>query len=370
MKVRIVPFFLSFILLVTVLSSCLSTGENAAQPTIENIFTLPETDSETPPSTALTIEEWKKTWPEKVGGSLGFAGQYTEGMEYKYYVYDGGELHAQIDLQTTGMSEIGTGVLIFLDGRPQPYRLADCNEYSYMHTFYQEDSVRTIHDIYLIPVTGQAGDTLEMQIMCVTWPDYFLDQGRTVAQHTAGTTGSSVLLVMEATPEAQSLPSIPDKLVSFSVEYQDLTAGEIEGWTAEQIRNESESHYALNGKIDGGNIYNFQGSDSIEFQYEIWGNTAGNFGFVLFVDNQPISVDPSDAILFTNQNGKKTMISMELDLSDFDGSSVIYGVLLGRNHLSNGIGNGASESFRETWVPYYLSDAQDIYDLMGWEENE
>ena len=32
--------------------------------------------------------------------------------------------------------------------------------------------------------------------------------------------------------------------------------------------------------------------------------------------------------------------------------------------------NRASESFRETWVPYYLSDAQDIYDLMGWEENE
>lgn len=367
MKVRIVLMILPFILLVTVLSSCLSVDENTAHPTVENLFTVPKTVLDDQQSAALSIDEWKKNWPEKVGGSLGFAGQHTEGMEYKYYIYDGGELHAQIDLQTTGMSEIGTGVFIFLDGRPQPYRIANHNEYTYMHTFYQEDGVRTIHDIYLTPVAGQEGDVLEMQIMCVTWPDYFLDQGRTVAQHTAGTTGSSVLLVMEATPEAQSLPSIPDKLLSFSVEYQDLTASEIEGWTAEQLRNELECHYTLNGHIDGGNIYSFRGSDSIEFQYEIWGNTAGTFGFVLFVDNQPISIDPSDAILFTNQNGKKTIISMKLDLSDFDGSSVIYGVLLGRNHLSNGIGNGACESFQETWIPYYLSDAQDIYDLMGWE---
>lgn len=370
MKVRIVQLFLTLTLLAAFLSGCLSTDKAEVYSPVEDLFTSPETTIDTSHPSDLSIDEWKNSWPAKVGGSLGFAGQCTEGMEYNYYIYDGGELHAQIDLQTSGMKEIGTGVFLFLDGRPQPYRLADSDEYAYMHTFNQEDGVRMIHDIYLMPVTGQAGDVLEMQVVCVTWPDYFLDQGRTVAQHTAGTTGSSVLVVMETAPEAQALPPVSDKLVSFSVEHQDLRASEIEGWTAEKMRNEYEFHYALDGVGDGGTLYNFQSSDSVEFQYEIWGNTAGSFGFVLFVDNQPVSVAAEDMILFTNENGKKTVITMQLDLSDFDGSSVVYGVLLGRNFLTGGIGNGASEGFRETWVPYYLSDAQDIYDLMGWEENK
>lgn len=368
MKAQIVRMFLILTFLAAIFSGCYSSDEIISQSTVPNLFVPPENTIEPSPSSDLSIDEWKNSWPAKVGGSLGFAGQCAEGMEHNYYIYDGGELHAQIDLQTSGMKEIGTGVFLFLDGRPQPYRLADSDEYAYMHTFYQEDGVRMIHDIYLTPVTGQAGEVLEMQVVCVTWPDYFLDKGRTVAQHTAGTTGSSVLVVMEATPESQTLPSVSDKLVDFSIEYRDLKASEIEGWTAEKMRNEYEFHYALDGFVDGGTLYNFQSSDCVEFQYEIWGNTAGSFGFVLFVDNQPVSVSAEDLILFTNENGKKTVITMQLDLSDFDGSSVVYGMLLGRNFLINGVGNGASEGFRETWVPYYLSDAMDIYDLMGWDE--
>ena len=348
-------------------TGCAHGQTESVPPTVADLFEPPETSESQPDS--MSLEEWQKNWPKKVGGSIGFTGLQKENREYGCYVYEGGELNAQILVRTQGMKEIGVGVFVFLDGRPQPYRLADGDEYAYMHTFYQEDNVEMIHDVYLIPVTGQEGDVLEMQVVSITWPDYFLDQGRTVAQHTAGTSGFSVQLVMEATPEAQNLPAVPDRLQNVTIEHCDLKASEIEGWTADQMRKDYESHYYLNGKKDGSNLYGFT-AGSAEFQYELWGNPTGTFGFVLFVDNQPVSVSPEDVILFSNENGKKTVITMELDLSDFDGSSVIYGFLLGRNYLSNGIGNGASESFRETWVPYYLSDAQDTYDLMGWEETE
>jgi len=358
---------IAMLMILVFTTGCAHGQTESVPPTVADLFEPPETSESQ--SDSMSLEEWQKNWPKMVGGSIGFTGLQKENREYGCYVYEGGELNAQILVCTQGMKEMGVGVFVFLDGRPQPYRLADSDEYAYMHTFYQEDNVEMIHDVCLIPVTGQEGDVLEMQVVSITWPDYFLDQGRTVAQHTAGTSGFSVQLVMEATPDAQILPAIPDRLESVTISYHDLQSSEIEGWTAEQMRNDFESHYYLNGKQDGGNLYGFTAGRA-EYQYELWGNTVGSFGFVLFVDNLPVSVSPEDAILFSNENGKKTVITMELDLSDFDGSSVIYSILLGRNYLSNGIGNGASESFRETWVPYYLSDAQDIYDLMGWEENE
>ena len=347
---------------------CTQAPAETSPSNVENIFTVPETTTPDANSEKLNLSEWQNTWPSIVGMGLGFDGFERDENDYGYYVYGGGELGAKIYLKTTGCSEIGVGVFVFLDGQIQPYRTADSEIYSYMHTFYQEDDVPTVHDIYLTPVAGQEGDVCEMQVVGITWPDFFLDKGRVVSQHTSGTTGSGAYLIYEATPPPQQMPEIPDLLVNYSVEHQELTSSEIEGWTAEKMRDEYEYHYYLDGKKDGGNIYSFTADDSVEFQYEIWGNIAGSFGFVLFVDNQPVSVSTEDIIHFTNENGKKTVITIHLDLSDFDGSSVIYGVLLGRNYFRNGIGNGACEAFRETYSPYYLSDALDIYDLMGWEQ--
>lgn len=348
-------------------SGCSNAPLETSPSAVENIFTVPETTTPDTDTGKLDLNEWQNTWPSIVGMGLGFDGLERDENDYGYYVYDGGELSAQIYLKTRGCSEIGAGVFVFLDGQIQPYRTADSETYSYMHTFYQEDGVPTVHDIYLTPVAGQMGDVLEMQVVGITWPDFFLDMGRVVSQHTSGTTGSGAYLIYEASPPQLQMPEVSDRLVRYTVEHCDLTSSEIDGWTAEKMRDEYEYHYYLDGVKDGGNIYSFNADDSVEFRYEIWGNIEGSFGFVLFVDNQPVSVSQEDIIHFTNENGKKTVITIQLDLSDFDGSSVIYGVLLGRNYFKDGIGNGAYETFRETYIPYYLSDALDIYDLMGWD---
>lgn len=368
----ILSLLLSFCLLINLSSG--AQPDDGVPSSVENIFTTPNItvlESE-PASTAaqgLTSDAWQNAWPGQVGMSLGF--QFLQETEDNigYYVYDGDELHAQVYLNTYGMTQIGAGIFVFLDGQIQPYRLSNEDTYSYMHTFYQEDDVAYVYDIYLTPVTGEAGEQLEMQIMGITWPDYFLDKSISVGTHTKGTTGSCGLLIYEATPDAVEMPAVTERMVSYCVDYQDLSSSEITGWDAEKMRNEYEYHTSIAGCVDGGSVYSFCAGDNIEFHYEIWGNTQGSFGLVLFVDNEPISVKPENAIYFSNQNGKKTIVTVQLDLSDFDGSSVIYGVLLSRNYLCDGIGNGAFEGFRE-FDPYYLCDAQDIFDLMGWERPE
>lgn len=342
-------------------------------PTVdEDIFaappetTVPDSEDGASGESKLTLEEWQNAGPPISGLSLGFRYQ-TE--ESEAYIYSGGELNIQIYLDAQGFHEVGVGVLLFLDGQAQPYRTADSETYSYMHTFYPNSNDEPQRDVFLIPVTGQAGDTLNMQVMAVLWPDYFMDKARCSFTHTFGTTGSAAHLIYEATPPQQELPEVTDRLVSYTMEYKDLISNEIRGWTAEDLRNQHEAHCYMGNSTDGGEIYKFTADDSVEFRYEIWGNPAGSYSFVLFVDNQPVSIAPEDRIFFSNQDGQKTVITIQLDLSDFDGSSVVYGVLLGRNYLENyrTPGAGPMMAFMET-NPFYLSDAADIFDLMGWEK--
>lgn len=55
------------------------------------------------------------------------------------------------------------------------------------------------------------------------------------------------------------------------------------------------------------------------------------------MDNQPVSTDPEDVILFGVESGKKTVVEARIDISDFDGESYIYAVLIPRNYRSSSV---------------------------------
>ena len=51
--------------------------------------------------------------------------------------YTGGEMTLPIFLESSGrVQTVGIGILLFLDGKPQPYRLEGESEYTYLHIFY------------------------------------------------------------------------------------------------------------------------------------------------------------------------------------------------------------------------------------------
>lgn len=346
----------------------METGEVVSE-TVSNVFTFPDQNMQitdaTEPSSQMTIEQWQSVSMGSKSLTLGFC-DYTPKNDITYYTYSGGEASVNITMTAEGMEKVGVGIFLFLDGQIQPYRTEEETEYSYMHTFYPENSKEYIIPLYLIPVTGESGEILEMQVMSVIWPDYFLDKGRTSIQHTSGTTGSATTLIFEDTPPAMEMPEVRERLLSCKLSYVELLSSEIAGWTAEDMRNKYEYHYYFDGIEDGASIFDYGASDTAIFRYEIWGNTAGKFGFVIFVDNQPVTIEPEKLISIETQNGMKTVIEAQLDMSDFDGSSVVYAVLIARNYFADGVGNGAYEIFRETIWPYYLSDSKDFYDLMGW----
>ena len=342
--------------------------ESTTQATVSDIFTVPETDPTETDATQETEDPIKELLKEKfmmslkVPGGLSFGLHGGEGTEHDpYYVYQGGEMPILIYMKAEGFSSMGLGVVLFLDGRPQPYRTVDEENYSYMHTFYPEDNEPYEIDAYMIPVTGQTGDTLELYAMSILWPDYFLNDAPVAFQYTFGSTGNGRPVKFQADPPAQEPPEPLYPVISCTTEFEDLESWEITDWSTEDLRHKVEWEFTINGIEEGDNLYGYSGEEPLTLRYEIWGGTAGEYGLILYIDNQPVCVDEEQLHSIEIQNGKKTIIEIKVDMSGYDGSSVIYGALAAKNYFSG----GAADIFQQTRTTY-LCSAPTFDDLMGW----
>lgn len=348
------------------------TTKEPLEPMVGDIFTNPVTEStqmqmEQPSRVELEKQEFEKSMRSVQRMSFGLRGGFEgEPGEPDWYVYSGGEMEVSLSFLTEGAADIGVGVYIFIDGQPQPYRTED-GEYRYMHTFYPPDGERITETVYLVPVTGQTGEILEIVATCIGWPDYFLDMAPKTLQHTSCMTGHGGVIRFEADSPIQTLPSVSNHVLSWSVEQEDLSGSEIDGWSPVNLRSEIESHLYINEVRDSGNIWGYSGTQPLTLQYEIWGGTLGQYGLVFFVDNEPVLLDGKPWIPIQLENGKKTVVEVQLDLSGYDGSSVVYALLIGRNYFAEGIGNGANSIFNETGT-FYICNATSHDNLMGWDE--
>lgn len=348
------------LLLILLLSAC---GDQEQQPSIDLNFYANETTARIvrePVSTAETM-----SMDDYIGASYIFEGVEL-GITQEELTYSGGEMEVEVrywssDIQRSnyyfnfGVREYGLvdiGIFLFLDGRIQPCRTAGENEYSYMHTVTPGEKFEIFtQELYFTPVTGQAGDTLELQVLCVIWPDYFPDQGQHVYQHTAYMAGCTAAVSFDADPGEIQMPQVPDRVVSITTQAQDSDAEELSYQTTFRYSSSTGIRYGIRDL-----------SEPQLYRFEMSGNPGGKYALWIFVDNQPVSVAEEDLVFLENEEGCKTIVNVMLDLSDYDGSMVIYPILVPRNLLS-----GGCPAWDHSISALYLSAADDFYDLMGWE---
>ncbi len=266
-----------------------------------------------------------------------------------YYDYTGGELHAYYIFEgTDDYSVCGVGPLLYLDGIPQPYKTDDEPWYSYLHVFYpeyhpevdetKEYATSQVLDIYFTPVTGQAGDALELYGTTVsdpyTDPRDTLFNGYYHVQHLDRDVCARILF--QATPPELELPEVPDQLLSHSVTYADEPL--LQFWTPEELQNQHEYGYTINGKMRPQNtdswIWPGFDQEPITLDFYIYGGSYVNYTLVCYKNYQPISIDPEDIVWVEVKDGQRTQIQVQIDMSDFDGSTPIcfMTVLVPRNY--------------------------------------
>ena len=95
-------------------------------------------------------------------------------------------------------------------------------------------------------------------------------------------------------------------------------------------------------------------------------NTSGvEYGIVVFVDNQLISVNPDDLIFIDAASGEKAKLTVRIDMSTFEEYSRVYAVVVPRNYLAT-FGYTSEEVFDVTTTDQvYLFSANSWADVLN-----
>ena len=307
--------------LLAMLAGCAS--EPAANPstdeTVENLFTNPPTTTED--SAPTESEEFP------------LDGWFHHGFVDKSpLVYAGGE--AQIPFKISGEGALvaaGVGYLLILDGRPQPYRLQEGQEYAYLHTIPLVRNQDMTVTFSFIPVTGAEGETLSLYFQPVHGPDLRPSDGN--AFDAAGHVKLMPLrkeIMFQASPPVQTLPEVPERVLSWSARYVDALPEDTEGWSAQDLLEKTAYRTAINDEKENGTIP-LQPGEQVKVQQEIWGAPGAQFSILCYINGQPVSIREENLIFTENQQGKRLELEINLDISDIEEEAVLYVITIARN---------------------------------------
>lgn len=335
-----------FLFLLLLSSGCSSQPDTASEPlSVDNPFT--PTESIPPPTTSTESPTYIRIENEVTTDELG-----------PYLTYEGGEMRLCLRMRADELGEKDFGIHLYVDGQPQPYH-TDANESSqYMHRFASQNGEEFTLDLLFIPVTGQANDILEIGFAVIAYPDYFIDEawgGITMIDWNS--MGMTVRMHYQADPPSVSLPELPDRLKQLSLEYTDLTSTEVEMFSSDTYLKEVEYEFRANQKKDFGSFFSVMPDDNLEFELELKGSSLADFGLVLYLDHQPVSVRKEELILVSTENGQKVTVRAQIDLSGFDGEDVFYAVLVPRNYRRDDLGGSCLLTILGPW---YLSSAESL----------
>lgn len=206
-----------------------------------------------------------------------------------------------------------------------------------MHFFYPTDGVECIADVYFTPAAGQQGDMLELYALTLPNPSHRLSDGGSGFSFTHGSCVSGTQLKYEAAPPISNPAEHDIRLTDLHIRYDDTTSEEISGWSEMDLMERVESHTYVNGLSDSGSniVYGVISQQPVTLRYELWGSPYVRYGLVWFLDNVPVFSSDDTLQSVEVRGGQKTIIEASLDMTDFDGESVVYAILVPRNYRSS-----------------------------------
>lgn len=322
-------------------------SEDSLQQTVENPFTQPQ-------STDVTLSP---TVPSASSGEIilgdlrhGMGGEKLTDEAGAYRLYEGGEMHLPYNISAPGLQKYGVGILLFVDGQPQPYKTTFSDTYAYMHTFDLDFKGNAADELIFTPVVGEAGDMLEIYTLNINYPDYFPGETDFGFAHTNGSVAAGTRLLYEETPGTAVYPEESTQASFFTKESIDLTSSEIYGWSAEKLQSEVEWNFTLKGQEYG--TLEIGSLEEVEACFEIFGNPLMDFGLVVYWNNEPVWMDGSPMTDIHTENGKKTVVNLRIPTKSLEEDGALYAVLVPRNYRTSEAG---ASCFIQPTATFYIS---------------
>ena len=326
-------FLILVALLLTACAPEKGPRETTQIPTVENVFTQPSTTSEA---------DTQEPEDSQALGSviIGAAGDSQKDEKGTFYTYNGGEMVLPFRVEGSGSIVCsGIGILLFVDGLPQPYK-TEGTDYGFLHTFFPPDNEAYTVDLVFTPVTGKAGDDLEVYAVSVLAPNYsYTSKDSQAFPYTGGSPSAGFRLKYQQTPPEETFPKESLWLSNVEIRKESLSFSEIGDWSEQELQENLEYHFFANNILDtfAPYVYEVEGAQPIHLRYEVFGSPYVRYHLVFFVDNQPVASQDGTPIFVDVENGQKTVVEAQLDMTGFDTESVLYAVLVPQNYFSTPI---------------------------------
>ena len=323
-------FLILVALLLTACAPEKGPRETTQIPTVENVFTQPSTTSEA---------DTQEPEDSQALGSviIGAAGDSQKDEKGTFYTYNGGEMVLPFRVEGSGSIVCsGIGILLFVDGLPQPYK-TEGTDYGFLHTFFPPDNEAYTVDLVFTPVTGKAGDDLEVYAVSVLAPNYsYTSKDSQAFPYTGGSPSAGFRLKYQQTPPEETFPKESLWLSNVEIRKESLSFSEIGDWSEQELQENLEYHFFANNILDTSApyVYEVEGAQPIHLRYEVFGSPYVRYHLVFFVDNQPVASREGTPILVDVETGQKTVVEAQLDMTGFDTESVLYAVLVPQNYFS------------------------------------
>lgn len=252
------------------------------------------------------------------------------------YEYNGGQFELSYHAKATGTAK-NTGFLLFLNGIPQPYQIDGEGDLKYMHMFeLEEDDQYRFFTFVFTPVTGSVGDTLELKIYSVYYPQF---QPNMVTSSSYGIYYNILEGTVEITfyedsdvdePSTQTVAA----LSSVTIDSDDITSDFVNsylntGFTVggqaveDRLENDVYSFVEYNGKnaVDNLDISN---QEKVHITYQMVGVPGAVYRISLYANNRPMTDGETISWEASLSKGQVVTLEADIDVSALDNLTTFY----------------------------------------------
>lgn len=259
------------------------------------------------------------------------------------YEYNGGEFILEYQFKTEGKLD-NIGFLLFLDGKPQAYKVNNTSaEYEYLHSFQTSDKHEENFSFVFTPNTGKKGDTLNITIISITNPNFQPNMKETSSYGWYHRPLERVLELHfnEDAPDSDDIyREMHDIFSNVSVAEEKVTSSFVEdelvknGWNGVTMDTLNDGIYttiSYNGELVYDNI-NLTDKNTLTVRYTLCGMAGMRYGISFFLNHKPISLDDVLSYDATLTKGNMWVIEATIDTSKMDNFNTFYAVAVAANN--------------------------------------
>lgn len=254
------------------------------------------------------------------------------------FEYNGGEFSFDYEYSVTGKLDT-VGFLLFLDGKPQPYRTEENGGYEYCHTFPAKETGTFALSFY--PQQGKAGETLDLCIVSITNPDFRPDMKEISSYgwyHKSLEYWAELHFNENASTATPLQTKAADVFSNVTVREEKITSSYIEmlrqnGWDGVTMDDLDQSIYYtadFNSNIVYDNFF-LSDSDKVIFRYTLCGTPGAEYDISFFIDHQPAYLKGELTYRTTLSKGNQWVFEIAFDTLKMDSFHTFYVMAVPKN---------------------------------------